>query len=132
RARRSHITRGRSGSQTRRLDSMAKKAQSKPEDVPQRIRAAALNLAAERGWAGLALADIAAAAELSLADLYEVHPSKAAILEAFSRDIDRQVLAARDEGSGEAARDRLFDVLMKRFDAPAPYPGGLAADRPAG
>jgi AcrR family transcriptional regulator len=106
---------------------MAKKAHSKPEDVPQRIRQAALNLAAERGWAGLALADIAAAAELSLADLYEVHPSKAAILEAFSRDIDRQVLAARDEASGESARDRLFDVLMKRFDALAPHRDGLAA-----
>src|SRR5215475_2289184 len=106
---------------------MAKKAQTKPEDRPQRIRDAAFGLAAERGWADLALADIAAAAKLSLADLYAVHPSKAAILEAFSRDIDRQVLAAQDGAGEESPRDRLFDVLMKRFDALAPHREGLAA-----
>jgi len=106
---------------------MARKAESRTEDLPKRIRDAALRLAAESGWAGLALADIAAAAKLSLADLYAVYPSKAAILEAVSRDVDQQVLAALDDGAGESARDRLFDVLMKRFDALAKHRDGIAA-----
>src|SRR5262249_34733140 len=55
------------------------------------------------------------------------YPSKVAILEALSRDIDRQVLAAHEITGEESARDRLFDVMMKRFDALTPHRDGLAA-----
>ncbi len=106
---------------------MAKKAQAKPADPPKRVVDAALRLAAERGWSAIGLADIAAAAAMSLADLYALYPSKAAILEALSRDVDRQVLAGLDAAAAETPRDRLFDVLMKRFDALAAYREGLAA-----
>jgi AcrR family transcriptional regulator len=107
---------------------MVKKAQPKPADKRKQIIEAALRLAAARGWSNLALADIAAAASLSLADLYAVFPSKAAILAGFMRDIDHQVLARMElPGEAESARDRLFDVLMKRFDALTPYRDGVAA-----
>jgi AcrR family transcriptional regulator len=106
---------------------MAKKAQAKPADAGRHVIDVALRLATERGWANLALADIAAAAKLSLADLYVIYPSKTAILEAFSRAVDRQVLAALDGGGEGMPRDRLFDVVMKRFDALAPHREALAA-----
>ena len=106
---------------------MAKKAETKQADPSKSVIAAALQLAAERGWAGLALADIAVAAKLSLAELYAVYPSKTAILIALSRDVDRQVLAGLEEGTEESTRDRLFDLIMKRFDALAPYRDGLSA-----
>jgi AcrR family transcriptional regulator len=106
---------------------MAKKAETKQADPSKSVIAAALQLAAERGWADLPLADIAAAAKLSLAELYALYPSKTAILIALSRDIDRQVLAGLEEGAEESTRDRLFDLIMKRFDALAPYRDGLAA-----
>jgi AcrR family transcriptional regulator len=106
---------------------MAKKPQAKPADLPGRVFEAALKLAAERGWSAIALADIAAAAELSLADLYAAYPSKTAILEALSRDVDRRVLAGAEIDATETPRDRLFDVLMRRFDALAAYRDGLAA-----
>jgi AcrR family transcriptional regulator len=106
---------------------MVKKAQAKRPDTPKRVFDAALGLAAERGWSKIALADVAAAADLSLADLYAAYPSKTAILEAVSRDVDRQVLAGVEVDTTETARDRLFDVLMKRFDALAGYRDGLAA-----
>lgn len=106
---------------------MVKKAQAKPADLPGRVFEAALKLAAERGWSAIALADIAAAAELSLADLYAAYPSKTAILEALSRDVDRRVLAGVEVDATETPRDRLFDVLMKRFDALSAYRDGLAA-----
>jgi AcrR family transcriptional regulator len=103
-----------------------KSAQASPM---QRVFDAAFSLAASRGWANVALADIAAAADMSLADLYALYPSKTAILEAFSREVDRQVLggagAARDEE--ESARDRLFDLLMRRFDALESHKAGVEA-----
>jgi AcrR family transcriptional regulator len=106
---------------------MVKKPKAKPADLPGRVFEAALKLAAERGWSAIALADIAAAAELSLADLYAAYPSKTAILAALSRDVDRRVLAGAEIDPTETPRDRLFDVLMKRFDALAAYRDGLAA-----
>jgi AcrR family transcriptional regulator len=78
---------------------------------------AALSLAAEKGWRDLALADIAEAAGLSMAALYAQYPSKTAILGAYSRAIDAAVLAEMDgDQAGESTKDRLFDLLMRRFD----------------
>jgi AcrR family transcriptional regulator len=106
---------------------MAKKAEAKAADPGRHVIETALRLAAERGWAGLALADIAAAAKLPLADLYASYPSKTAILVALSRLVDRQVLAGLEAGADESTRDRLFDLIMKRFDALVPYREGLSA-----
>jgi len=106
---------------------MAKKAEAKQADPAKPVIEAALRLAAERGWADLALADIAAAAKLPLADLYASYPSKTAILAGLGRQVDREVLAGLEAGSEESTRDRLFDLIMKRFDALAPYRDGLSA-----
>jgi len=106
---------------------MAKKAAPKPADPAEHVIEVALRLAAERGWAGLALSDIASAAKLALADLYASYPSKTAILAALSRDVDRQVLAGFAPNPEESTRDRLFDLVMRRFDALAPHRAALAA-----
>lgn len=100
-------------------------AKKKP-DISDRIIDAALALAAERGWRDLTLADIAGAAGLPLSKLYPVYPSKAAILRGFTRRIDVAVLAGEEPdaaggASGGGARDRLFEVLMRRFDALQPH-----------
>lgn len=89
----------------------------KRKDVPQTIIESALTLAASRGWARASLSDIAEAAGVSLAELRAEFPSKHAIVAAYSASVDREVLAARDpEMAGRPATERLFDVLMKRFD----------------
>ena len=95
--------------------------------VRSKVIAAALRLAAERGWQAPSLADIAAAAGVSIADLSGEFASKSAILTAFSRTVDQAVLAKIDgEGDDdEAARDRIFDVLMTRFELMAPHKAGL-------
>ena len=80
----------------------------------------AMALAAEKGWRDLTLTDIASAAKMSLADLYALYPSKQAILTAFVRDVDRAVLAESEPSEG-TAKDRLFDVLMRRLDKLDPY-----------
>ena len=88
-------------------------------DPEEKIVNAAMRLAASRGWRGLSLADIATSAKVSLADLCTHFASKAAILAAYGRRIDAKVLeeSSTEDMSGETARDRLFDVLMMRFDA---------------
>jgi AcrR family transcriptional regulator len=106
---------------------MAKKAEARPADPAKHVIETALRLAVEHGWASLALADIAAAAKLPLAELYAAYPSKTAILVALSRAVDREVLAGLEPGTEESTRDRLFDLIMKRFDALAPHRDGLAA-----
>ena len=103
---------------------------AKKVDVPSRVIKAAFALAAERGWRELSLADIAEAAKLPLSQVYPVFSSKRAILRAFSQRIDAEVLGdgslADDwDEDGGSARDRLFDVIMRRFDALVPYKAGL-------
>ena len=94
----------------------------KKADIPDHVIDTALALAAERGWRDLTLADIAEAAKLPLSKLHPVYPSKAAILRGFTRRIDAAVLAAEESGAGEGnAHDRLFDALMRRFDALKPH-----------
>lgn len=84
---------------------------------------AALALAAERGWRGLPLADIAERAGFRLADLVDHFPDRAAILAAYADRIDRAMMADEIDRD-ESPRDRLFDVIMRRFDA-------MAGDRKA-
>jgi len=105
---------------------MARKpgAAQAPEDPSPAIIAATLKLAAEKPWSEIPLAEIAAAAGLSLIELYRLFPSKLAILDALARQIDAAVLTAPADAS-DTPRDRLFDVLMRRFDALLPYRDGL-------
>jgi AcrR family transcriptional regulator len=99
-----------------------------------RIIAATLRLAAERPWDDVLMKDIADAAAIDLAALRREFPSKAAILSAFSRAVDDAVLTSAPKFTGsENARDRIFDVVMARFDVLAPYKEALkniAAARP--
>ncbi|MSP68184.1 MAG: TetR family transcriptional regulator [Alphaproteobacteria bacterium] len=101
---------------------MARKA-----DVSTRVIQAAMARAAAGGWHGLGLAAIATAARVPLAEVYEHFPSKTAILAAIMGRADAAVLAEGTAPGEEPARDRLFDVMMRRFDALGPYRKGLAA-----
>jgi AcrR family transcriptional regulator len=95
-------------------------------DPADRVIECALTLAVERGWRRITMSEIAAASNLSLAELFGLYRSKEAILSAFVRRIDREVLAG-GVSDGESARDRLFDVLMRRFEALNPHKTSLEA-----
>ncbi len=87
---------------------------------------ALMELAGERVWEDISISDVATRANLSLADFRDAFPSKGAVLAALSRKIDRVVLdATSDDLAGEPAKERLFDVLMRRLDALTPYKLGL-------
>ena len=88
---------------------------------------AALRLAATSGWANLSLGRIAAEAGVTLAEFRQRFPTKTHILAGFTHAADDAVLAKMpDATAGDTGeRDRLFDVLMTRFEVMAPYKAGL-------
>lgn len=92
----------------------------------QAIVDALMDLASRRSWNDIEINDIAQAADVSLAEFRDLFPSKGAVLGALSRQIDKQVLeGTTDDLAGEPARERVFDVMMRRFDALAPYKEAL-------
>ncbi len=100
----------------------------KKADIPRHVVAVALELAATQGWRDTTLADIAAAAKLPLAKIHAHFGSKTAIVSAFIEQIDAEVLAGEDpELADQPPRDRLFDVMMRRFDALKPHKAAVRA-----
>ncbi len=91
-----------------------------------RIIAAALRLAAERPWGDVTMREIADAAGIGLVEMRREFPSKGAIVAAFVRSADDAVLArSAKPAADQPARDRIFDVIMTRFDVLTPYKAGL-------
>ena len=94
----------------------------------ERILDATLALAEREGWRKASLAAIAAEAGMPLHALYAEFRSRAAILAGLMARTDKAVLAeAPAADAEESPRDRLFEVLMRRFDAMKPHRSGLRA-----
>ncbi len=103
------------------------RAKGRARDPRKRIMAAALDLAAARGWGALPLSAIAVEAGVGLAQMLETFPSKTALVRGLLADTDARVLAGAEVDADATYRDRLFDVLMRRFDALAPHKDGVTA-----
>lgn len=100
------------------------------DDTPRdKIIQSAISLAEASSWRELSLLHIAQKAGLSLVDLRAYFSTKEAIFSAFLRKVDDEVLRQVGRGEGadaqESARDRLFDVLMTRFEVLSPYRAAL-------
>ncbi|WP_428532706.1 hypothetical protein [Rhodopila sp.] len=86
---------------------------------------AAFRLAGDEGWRGLNVAKAARAAGLSVAEARGRFPSRTTILMRFGRLADQAALLdAPDDGP---VRDRLFDLLMRRFDVLQTHRAGVKA-----
>ncbi|MDP1749664.1 MAG: TetR family transcriptional regulator [Reyranella sp.] len=92
-----------------------------------------LGLIADKDFAAVTLRDVAQGANLGLADLYRLYPDKVALIAAFLARVDADVLAGtpRQSDPEETARDRLFDTMMRRYDALRPHRAALRAIRGA-
>jgi AcrR family transcriptional regulator len=92
-----------------------------PPSERDRIIAAFMTILRARAFEDIGFAEIAARAEIPLADLRKEFGSKLAILSAYIKDVDRKVLDGIDaDMANEPARERLFDVLMRRIEVLAP------------
>src|SRR3954452_19901435 len=88
----------------------------------ERIIRAFMQLLAEKRIESIDAAEIAKRASVSLAKLREEFATPLAILGAQMKAIDRVVLEGSDaDMADEPPRDRLFDVMMRRLEALAPY-----------
>jgi len=97
---------------------------------PDQVIDAMAALVEGRGWRRVSLAAIADEAELPILQVYRLFPSRTAVLCGFMRRVDEAALAAPlDAEADERPRDRLFDLLMRRFDALTPHRGFIAALR---
>ena len=105
--------------------SKARRSASKPaiSGTPrERAMQAVLALLAEQPIERIGLADIAARAEVSLAELRGEFSTPLAIFAAHVKELDRKVLAEIDpELDEESPRERLFDVLMRRLELLTPH-----------
>ena len=83
---------------------------------------ALMALLAEHPFEQIGLAEVAGGAAIKLSQLRAEFGSTLAILAAHIKSIDRIVLDGGDaDMADEPVRERLFDVLMRRLEALAPY-----------
>ena len=87
--------------------------------------AALWRVIAAHGWGGLTMGRLAAEAGTPMSELRDRFPSRFDLLILHGRVTDRAVLAGTIPGQGGLARDRLFDVLMRRLDAMQPHREGI-------
>jgi AcrR family transcriptional regulator len=110
----------------------AKSAPAAPKAAPalpppggtdrEKIVAAFMALLGEKRFEDIGFGDIAGRAGVSLVILRGEFASKLGILAAHMKDLDRAVLGAADSDMvEEPARERLFDVLMRRIEAMASH-----------
>ena len=109
----------------------ARKRSAAPRPNPadparERIIAAFMALLAENPFEQIELADVAQRAGVSLSQLRDEFGSLFAIFSAKVKEIDRIVLDGVDPDlAEEPARERLFDVLMRRLEALSPHRAAL-------
>jgi AcrR family transcriptional regulator len=70
---------------------------------------------------------VAKTAEVPLDTFYRNWPERGDLLAAVARTADAEVLADGPAGEAEPLRDRIFDILMRRFEALQPFRPGLRA-----
>jgi AcrR family transcriptional regulator len=108
----------------RKTKRQRKAASAPPRGNTDRDKAidALMALLAEQSFEEIGLAEVAGRAGLKLSQLRAEFGSTLAILGAQMKDIDRAVLAGGSaDMAEEPPRERLFDVLMRRLEALAPY-----------
>lgn len=89
---------------------------------------AAMQLAALGGWRNVTLYDIARESGLEVAEVVAAVGSRSGIIAAIAERADTAMLSAIDDDwPDEAVRDRLFTLLIARFDNLKPHREGLRA-----
>ena len=93
---------------------------SKTEKSLNSVIDAAMKAAETQGWATVTLYDVAKLASIPLDELYEAVGSKQQILNAFARRVDKAMLSDFERDSADSVRDRLFEMILARFDEMLP------------
>lgn len=90
--------------------------------------ALAFQLVAERGWHAFSFTELARRAKVPLVRVYAELPDRASLLRVLARRLDAQMLdVGTDDLDAMSPRERVFELIMRRLDAMAPYKEGLRA-----
>lgn len=84
--------------------------------IADRLIDATLAVTGRIGWMSVTMADVAREAGVSLADLLKHFRSKSELLTALLTRTDHRLLESTEVDPSEPVRDRLFEVIMRRFD----------------
>lgn len=103
----------------------------KPKDTrsdSDKMIDAALELAATKRWRDLSISEIAAHADVSLDAALMTLPSRGHILKALIDRVDRDVFSSLDDDPLDGStKDKLFDLLMRRFDSLQGHQAAIAS-----
>lgn len=80
-----------------------------------------MTVIARDGWAMARIDAVAIAAETSTAAVAAAYPDRWSALGGYGLSLDRAALAEAGTDAGASVRDRLFTLLMERFDAAQPH-----------
>jgi len=93
---------------------------------PPDLLTTAFALLAERGWTGLSLPALAERSGLPLIEVHRQLPDRRAVLRGLSERVDEAMLGIDlRELEGLPPRDKLFELIMRRLDALAPFRAGI-------
>lgn len=84
--------------------------------IRNKMIAAMLELAADGDWQIVNLLDIADKAGISNDDVLEMFDEKTDVLAAYDRMVNRRAIENADLGENLSCREKLFDLVMERFD----------------
>ncbi len=80
----------------------------------------------QEGWAAATLDKVATHAQVPLADVAAEVANRFDLLDHFGRTANARALKiAEEEGGSQAVRDKLFSILMARFDVVAPHKAAI-------
>ncbi|QCE33353.1 helix-turn-helix transcriptional regulator [Acetobacteraceae bacterium] len=88
---------------------------------------ASMALAAEKGWHGFTLNDVAQEANIPLSWVREHIPTKTVLSKRLNRHIDSFTFRESDTLSSPSLRENLFDLMMRRCDGLQAYRQGFLA-----
>jgi AcrR family transcriptional regulator len=106
---------------------MAKRTKSGVNPAPEQAEArdpldTALLMIGTGGWKSFSLPELARELDVQVADVYAQFPTRTAVLHALGKRLDKKMLdLAPSDLDDMSTRDRLFELMMRRFDAMKPY-----------
>jgi hypothetical protein len=90
-------------------------------DTPTALMDGLLAILAQQGWRCYPTASLASALGIAEPQLQACFPSPGSVITALNRYLNQAMLDGYAVVVGESVRDRLFDLIMRRFDAMLPY-----------
>ncbi|MCW8915479.1 MAG: hypothetical protein OQK24_06440 [Magnetovibrio sp.] len=89
---------------------------SAKKDIADQLIEAAFNRVSEYGWRRLTMFDLSKDTGFGLDEIHDVFPTKAKLLKGYVQRVDHRVFEHYEPNASDSTRDKIFDLMMRRFD----------------